>query len=151
MNIQLNDKDIAKMPTSLREKFLVWLGITTLTTEKHNDLQTTSDKMDDQKGSERSQIRLTQLLDAGITRPGMQVRVRLMREQARNLGRDYLDGLTISQTGAIVYEGEEFNKPSPLAKKINGCSANGWEYIEIKKDGAWKRLETLRKLLNGSK
>ncbi|RDH47173.1 hypothetical protein CA946_21940 [Fischerella thermalis 111/344/542] len=60
---------------------------------------------------------------------------------AKKLQRDYINGLEISVKGTIVYNGEEFDKPSPLAAKING-----WEYIEVKKDDKWVRLEELRKI-----
>ncbi|PMB02181.1 hypothetical protein CEN49_26220 [Fischerella thermalis CCMEE 5273] len=45
-----------------------------------------------------------------------------------------------------VYKGEEFDKPSPLAAKVNGGAANGWEYIEVKKNDQWIRLEELRQI-----
>ncbi|BAZ07927.1 hypothetical protein [Calothrix sp. NIES-3974] len=41
---------------------------------------------------------------------------------------------------------EEFDKPSPLAAKVNGGAANGWEYIEVKKNDQWIRLEELRQI-----
>lgn len=51
---------------------------------------------------------------------------------AKKLHCDYIDGLEISPTGTITYQGEDFDKPSPLAAKFNGGAANGWEYIEVK-------------------
>lgn len=84
------------------------------------------------------------LLDAEITKRGRSVRVKLKRDLAKKLGREYINNLEISPTGTIVYDGQGFDKPSPLAGKINGSSCNSWEYIEIKKDGCWVRLEELR-------
>ncbi|WP_256678199.1 hypothetical protein [Fischerella major] len=57
----------------------------------------------------------------------------------------YLYGLEISAKGTIFYKGEEFDKPSPLAAKVGGA-ANGWEYIEVKKNDQWIRLEELRQI-----
>lgn len=60
--------------------------------------------------------------------------------------REYINGLEISVKGTIFYQDEEFDKPSPLAKKINSSDVNGWEYIEVKKNNQWIRLEELRKI-----
>ncbi|NMG19325.1 hypothetical protein DP116_07585 [Brasilonema bromeliae SPC951] len=76
----------------------------------------------------------------------MPVRVKLKREEAKKRSRDYINNLEISVKGTIVYNGEEFEKPSPLAAKVNGGAANGWEYIEVKKDNQWICLDTLRKI-----
>lgn len=139
MNIHLTDKDIAQMPESGRTWFLNWLP---------EHLKPKSLEFEKPNESEEEianfHVRLTQLLDAGITKRGMSVRVKLKRELAKKLGREYINSLEISVKGTIVYDGQEFNKPSPLARKINGSSCNGWEYIEVKKDGCWVRLEELR-------
>ncbi|KJH69559.1 hypothetical protein UH38_23090 [Aliterella atlantica CENA595] len=81
----------------------------------------------------------------------MSVRVKLKRDLAKKLGREYINSLEISSTGTIVCDGQEFDKPSPLTGKINGSSCNGWEYIEIKKDGCWVRLEELRAIWRTTK
>ncbi|PMB45488.1 hypothetical protein CEN41_08040 [Fischerella thermalis CCMEE 5330] len=65
---------------------------------------------------------------------------------AKKLQRDYINGLEISAKGTIFYKGEEFDKPSPLAVKVYGPGANGWEYIEVKKNDQWIRLEELRQI-----
>lgn len=102
--------------------------------------QTSEEKADN------SHVRLSQLFDAGITKRGMPVRVQLKRDVAKKLGRNYLNGLEISLKGTIVCDGQEFDKPSPLATKVNGGSANGWEYIEVKKNDQWICLDELRKI-----
>jgi hypothetical protein len=66
---------------------------------------------------------------------------------AKKLGREYINSLQVSATGTIVFEEQEFNKPSPLAVKVTGEGANGWEYIEVKKNDRWVRLDELRKIL----
>ncbi|MDZ8134295.1 MAG: hypothetical protein RM049_03215 [Nostoc sp. DedQUE04] len=104
------------------------------------------DNLTPEENSENSHVKLSQLFDAGITRKGMSVRVKLKRGVAKKLHRDYIDGLEISPTGIIVYNGEDFDKPSPLAAKFNGGAANGWEYIEVKKNNQWIRLEELRQI-----
>lgn len=38
----------------------------------------------------------------------------------------------------------------PLAAKFNGGAVNGWEYIEVKKDNQWIRLEELRHIWRSS-
>ena len=92
-------------------------------------------------------IRLTQLFDAGITRSGMPVRIRLLRELEKQLGHRYVTaGLTISKKGTVIYQGEEFDKPSPLAQRVIGSTVNGWEYVEIQKNGKWICLDELRKI-----
>ncbi|OKH52741.1 hypothetical protein NIES2101_13880 [Calothrix sp. HK-06] len=74
----------------------------------------------------------------------MPVRVRLKREVAKILGCNYVNGLDISPKGTIVYKSEEFDKPSPLAAKVNGGGANGWYYVQVKNNGEWISLEELR-------
>jgi len=74
----------------------------------------------------------------------MSLRARLKRDRAKEIGRDYLNSLVISSRGTVVFEDEEFDKPSPLATRLNGSSANGWEYLEVKREGEWVRLEVLR-------
>jgi hypothetical protein len=168
MLIQLTDHDLSKMPTILRRDLLGWLQTmdsdSSLPTQgeledfsltmknvaklKHaNDLDLEAHfdfEAEEQDKSDRSQIRLSQLLDGGLTRLGMPVRIRLKRERAKEIGRDYINSLTISPKGTVAYEGEEFDKPSPLATKLNGSPVNGWEYLEVKRDGEWVRLEILR-------
>jgi hypothetical protein len=164
MDIRLKDSDISQMPELLRTSFLDWLpqylktntlqpevavrqqsskpetSPTQLTLDLALASQTSEEKADN------SHVKLTQLFDAGITKRGMPVRVRLKRDLAKKLGRDYINGLKISVTGTIFYEGEDFDKPSPLAAKVNGGSVNGWEYIEVKKNDQWICLNELREI-----
>lgn len=162
MLIQLTDIDLAKMTPSLRGGLLEWIQSRSFmeTCQEQKAANSVVPKMEPSKGaviesnflpnledqdeSQRSQIRLSQLFDGGLTKPGMPVRVRLKRERAKDVGRDYLNNLTISSKGTVVHEDEEFDKPSPLAAKLNGSPANGWEYIEVKREGEWIRLEVLR-------
>ncbi|MEG4071445.1 hypothetical protein QUA30_02095 [Microcoleus sp. Pol14C2] len=163
MDIHLNDSDISQMPELLRTSFLEWLPKRlninpsqpdrtavpqqsskpeTLPTQLTLDLALAS-QISDEK-ADNSHVKLTQLFDAGITKRGMPVRVRLKRDLAKKLGRDYINGLKISVTGTILYDGQDFDKASPLAEKVNRSSANGWEYIEIKKNDQWICLNELR-------
>ena len=165
MLIQLTDSDLSKMPNVLRKDLLGWLQSMDLDSslpaqgdvslmvmdiakmEHSNDLDLGSHlatEPENQDKSDRSQIRLSQLFDGGLTRSGMPVRVRLKRERAKEIGRDYINSLTISSKGTLMCEGEEFDKPSPLATKLNGSPVNGWEYLEVKREGEWMRLEVLR-------
>ncbi|HAG79963.1 MAG TPA: hypothetical protein DCL61_02065 [Cyanobacteria bacterium UBA12227] len=75
----------------------------------------------------------------------MPVRVRLKKQLANKQGRQYINNLAISAKGTIVYSSQEYNQPSPLAKDITGGAVNGWEYIEVKKNDQWVRLDELRK------
>ena len=141
MNIHLTDKDIAQMPEPGGTWFINWLPEhlkpKSLDFEHSNEIE---------GGIANFHIKLTQLLDAGITKRGMSVRVKLKRDLAKKIGREYINSLQISVKGTIVYDSQEFDKPRPLAGKINGSSCNGWEYIEVKKDGSWVRLEELRQI-----
>jgi hypothetical protein len=161
MNIYLTAQDICQMPEPGKTWFLNWLreylkvksgksnqiafSDKLITKQLNLDLET-KDKAD------RSHIRLTQLLDAGITKPKMAVRVKLTRVRAQKSGREYVNGLEISSKGTVIYQGAEFNKVSPLATAVNGTSntLNGWEYVEVKKNGAWISLDDLRKPLKTS-
>jgi len=165
MLIQLTDSDLAKMPTTLCENFLEWLqsmnshsSFIQPTGKQQAAIQILTDVMRLEPpdyselgrnsciGDEgdRFQVRLSELFDAGLTRSGMPLRVRFKRRNARDTGRDYLHNLAISPRGTVVHNGEEFDKPSPLATKLNGSPVNGWEYVEVKKDGEWVRLDELR-------
>jgi hypothetical protein len=164
MLIQLTDSDLAKMPEDLYRNLLKWLQSVnsySLTGKESQDFsleginlgglkKPSYEKLHSRFAANKetraeAHVLLSQLLDAGITRSGMPVRVRLMRKQAKAAGRDYFNGLTISPRGTVIHNGQEFDKPSPLAAKLNGGSANGWEYIEIKRDDNWIRLDDLRK------
>ncbi len=169
MNIQLNDNDLAKMPATLCEELLGWLqslntSFSPARLEQPHEDRTTVDLLDLAQSSsassndnvfviegrnrkDRSHIRLSQLFDEGLTRTGMSVRVRLTQDRAKEIGRDYLNSLTISATGTIFHEGQEFDKVSPLAGKLNDSTLNGWEYLEVKKDGEWIKFDTLRQQL----
>lgn len=171
MLIQLTDSDLSKMPATLYEEFLGWIqsmnldSFTQVRSHQYDSgLEATKvvvpgsseqeeldlyigSNVDSQNGKDSSHILLSQLLDAGITRSGMSVRIRLKRNLAKEIGRDYLNGLTVSPKGTVFYDGKEFDKPSPLASKLNSGSVNGWEYIEIKKDDRWIRLDSLRQLV----
>jgi hypothetical protein len=161
MYIHLNDSDISQMPERLRHLFLEWLPEHLKTknssfsqglVHKLSQTELSSKQLHifesptQEENAEHSQVRLSQLFDAGITNQGMSVRVKLKREVAKKLQRDYINGLEISVKGTIFYKGEEFDKPSPLAAKVNGGAANGWEYIEVKKNDQWIRLEELRQI-----
>lgn len=163
MNIHLNDRDISQMPTRLRNDFLDWLPQrlkdsdmefsnqqsiqTSPVTIRPEQLKLNLNSIIDENGkhSNVTNVTLTQLFDAGITRKGMPVRIRLKREIAKRLQCNYVNGLDISPKGTIVYKSEEFDKPSPLAVKVHGGgAANGWYYVEIKNNGEWISLEELR-------
>jgi hypothetical protein len=165
MDIHLNDRDISQMPEQLRTSFLDWLrkGLKAKPSEPNREParhhssepqtspiqlalnleppnQTSEEKVDN------SHVRLSELFDAGITKQGMSVRVKLKQEIAKKLGREYINSLKISPKGTIVFDGQEFDKPSPLATKVNGSSANGWTYIAVKKNDEWVCLDELRKI-----
>lgn len=165
MDIHLNDSDISQMPELLRISFLDWLPKRLNTNPSQPDrttvrqqsskpetpptqltLDLTLGNQTPEEKADNSHVRLSQLCDAGITKPGMPVRVKLKRDLAKNLGRDYINSLEISPKGTIVCNGQEFDKPSPLAEKVNGSSANGWAYIEIKKNHQWICLDELREI-----
>ncbi|MEM9905162.1 MAG: hypothetical protein AAF921_09095 [Cyanobacteria bacterium P01_D01_bin.44] len=166
MNIELSQEDLLQMPPNLASGLLNWLQYQRLkpitlsqTGAADNDDQlklellepvnqsSTNSPIELQKASKRTHIRLSQLLDAGITKPEMAVRVRLKAEIAHKTGYRYFTrNLKISTQGTVIYNGQEFNKPSPLAESINGSSANGWEYVEVKKDGRWVCLDELRQI-----
>lgn len=165
MDIHLNDSDISQMPEQLRTWFLDWLPKRLnakpsqpnrepirlhssepetqpiqLTLDLEPPNQTSEEKVDN------SHVRLSQLFDAGITKRGMSVRVKLKQEIAKKLGRDYINSLEISAAGTIIFDGQEFDKPSPLATKVNGSPCNGWVYIEVKKKNEWVCLDELREI-----
>jgi hypothetical protein len=100
-----------------------------------------------QDSKEHHHIRLTQLFAAGITKAGMPVRVKLKQELAKQRGYEYVTKeLSISRKGTVLYKTREFDKPSPLATQVNGSPINGWEYVEVMKDGQWVCLNELRRI-----
>ena len=164
MDIHLNDNDISQMPEQLRTNFLNWLPqhlssqqsqfkrepITPMTHEGLMTQQLTFDfppvsQVLGEKG-DNAHVKLSQLFDAGITKRGMPVRVKLKQEIAKESNRNYINSLEISPQGTIIFDGQEFDKPSPLAKKVNGSEINGWVYIEVKKNDEWICLDELRKI-----
>ena len=146
MDIRLNNDDLNRMPSELYTELLNWLKTDRsqsnqlptpqrsaepranpqqLTLSLESEIQTPQEKAD------HSHVRLTQLFDAGITEKGMAVRVKLKEDVAKKLGRKYVNGLEISGKGTIIFDGQEFDKPSPLATKVNGSSVNGWKCISL--------------------
>ncbi len=92
-------------------------------------------------------VKISQLFDMGLVAQATQLRVRLKRDKADQRGYNYVTtGIQVSSRGTVIYNEEEFNKPSPLAAKINGSSVNGWKYIQIKRNGRWVSLDELRKV-----
>ncbi len=161
MDIRLNNDDLNRMPLELYTELLNWLKTDrsqvkqSLTSQRPVELRTNpqqlalsleSESQTPEEKAEHSHVRLTQLFDAGITRRGMPVRVKLKRYVAKKLGRDYINNLEISGRGTIVFDGQEFDKPSPLAAQVNGSSANGWEYIQVKKNEQWLCLDEVREI-----
>lgn len=154
MNIHLNDKDINSMPEPLRTSFLDWVldkgqsnscSTPILSVHKRASAQQLILEFPSRvRKEDNSRVKLTQLFDAGMTKSGMLVRVRLKRKLADKLGRKYINNLEISDEGTIIYNGEEFDQPSPLAKKINEGESNGWEYVEVKRNHEWVCLDELR-------
>ena len=161
MDIRLNNDDLNRMPLELYTELLNWLKTDrsqvkqSLTSQRPVEPRTNpqqlalsleSESQTPEEKAEHSHVRLTQLFDAGITKRGMPVRVKLKRDVAKKLGRDYTNNLEISGRGSIVFNGQEFDKPSPLAAQVNGSSANGWEYIQVKKNDQWVCLDELREI-----
>jgi hypothetical protein len=172
MEIRLDDSDFNKMPATLSSQLWRWLqdeGLqfvkgqnlnappkaeqlslrlveTPLQQERDRKIKRLSTQQS-RKLSEHSHVRLSQLWDSGFTGIGMDVRVRLKAEVAKKVGYSYVTkGIKISETGTVLYDGKEYDKPSPLAEKINGGSVNGWEYVEVKKNGQWICLDQLRQM-----
>jgi hypothetical protein len=158
MIIQLTDNDLEKMPPTLCNELLQWLQSMQGKTAQQPLSRCTAEKipqqlalkidasMPEQPIPNQSHVRMSQLFDQGLLTESSQVRIRLKRETAKQLGYPYLTGIQVSPKGTLVYEGEEFEKPSPLAAKVNDGGVNGWEYIEIKRDGQWICLDELRKI-----
>jgi hypothetical protein len=95
---------------------------------------------------EHSHVRIAQLFDMGLLSEKTQIRIRLKQDKAKLTGYSYVTSVQISSRGTVIYDGEEFDKPSPIAAKVNGGSVNGWEYIEIKRNGQWICLNELRQI-----
>lgn len=161
MDIRLNNDDLNRMPLELYTELLNWLKtdrsrskqsptpqrpVEPTANPQQLALSLESESQTPEEKAEHSHVRLTQLFDGGITRRGMPVQVKLKRNVAKKLGCDYINSLEISGKGTIFFDGQEFDKPSPLAAKINGSSVNGWEYIEVKKNDQWVCLDELRKI-----
>lgn len=168
MNISLTEDDLSQMPHTLRASLIHWqtskmaaVGQTNVRrsspkfkekeTVNQLSLQLEPKNQVPQSESNHAHVTLTQLYDAGVTKRGMAIRVKLKQEQARQLHRDYINSLEISEKGTIIYDGNEFNKLSPLAKKVNGSPVNGWDYVEAKIDGHWVPLEHLRQIWRQSR
>lgn len=168
MNIELSHEDLRQMPPNVAIGLLNWLQYQrhvppsqskTADSTEQLSLKLVSQSQPQLKppatmstkkirrDPKHPHILLSQLLDAGITKAGMAVRVRLKTEVAKETGHSYVTkNLKISAKGTVVYNGQEFYKPSPLAESINGSSTNGWEYVEVKKNGQWVCLNELRQI-----
>ncbi|WP_219892192.1 hypothetical protein [Chamaesiphon polymorphus] len=165
MLIQLSDNDLAQMPPKLCSELLQWLQAKqskvfpplTAVKETPEQLALKIDRPQPhssvrlikptQAATPDAHVRLSQLFDMGLFTQNSQIRVRLKREKAQQVGYAYITtGIQISPSGTIVHNREEFDKPSPLATSINGGAVNGWEYIEIKQNGQWICLGELRKI-----
>lgn len=158
MNISLTEDDLSQMPSALRTSLLHWISANQQTSVcrhhsntkkavKQLSLLPKPENQVPELETSHPRVTLTQLYDAGITKQGMPIRVRLKRDRAKELGRSYVNSLEIASTGKIFFQGHKFNIPSRLATKVNGSSANGWYYVEVKVDEHWVRLEQLRKYL----
>lgn len=160
MNIELSSEDLSRMPSNLSASLVNWLQHERLKPNQltikpqSNPEQLALTLVTSRRGAQKpyissnhAHVRLSQLFDAGFTKPGMLVRVRLKQELAKKRGHDYMTkGLSISSGGTVVYNGREFDKPSPLAKQVNGSAVNGWEYVEVMKGRRWICLDELRKI-----
>lgn len=151
MIIQLTENDLKQMPPTLCTELLQWLQPEQARPAEPPDLQmdtSTTSTLDNPvllHSEDHTHVRIPQLFDMGLLVESTQVRIRLKRDRAKQLGYSYVTtSIQISSCGTLVYEGEEFDKPSPLAKKVNGGDVNGWEYVEIKRDGQWICLDELR-------
>jgi hypothetical protein len=155
MDIHLKDSDISQMPDPLRRELLQWIPghlakkpqQSASTSQPNRKFQAHQLSLNFHGGDkpDHSHVLLSELMDAGFTKPGMPVRVRLKRDLAKELGREYINGLEISAKGTIFYDQAEFDKPSPLAKIVNKGEVNGWVYVQVKKNGEWIDLDKLRK------
>jgi|GEM_PF-7000936 len=139
----LQDEDLEKMSEPLKTLLREYLAENFDLKDKNSDKDTVPTK---NKKANRTHIRFSYLFDAGITKAGMPVRVQLTKERRKQLGceRNFINGLEISRNGTVIYQGQEYDKVSPLAEAINNCPLNGWQYIEIKKNGDWIKIDNLR-------
>jgi hypothetical protein len=62
---------------------------------------------------ENSHVRISQLFDIGLLSEKTQIRIRLKQDRAKQVGYSYITSVQISSRGTVIYEGEEFDKPSP--------------------------------------
>lgn len=158
MIIQLTDNDLQEMPSELCSELLKWLQPKQPRDDQMPISQAVMEKVPEQlilevNGSvldyptpDYSRVRVSQLFDMGLIEENSQVHIWLKRNKARQLAHSYVMSIQISSQGTLTYEGEKFDKPSPLAAKVNGGAINGWEYIEIKRHGQWICLNELRKI-----
>ncbi len=96
MNIHLSDKDINSMPEPLRSSFLDWVfdkeksqscpAPILSAHQKTSAQQLILDFHSQVNKEDNSHIKLTQLFDAGMTKAGMLVRVKLKRKLAKKWG-----------------------------------------------------------------
>lgn len=159
MSVYLSHKEIECMPVNLQTDLKRWLrnrqpqnlpNVNRKTVKPSAGQLAIDFNPPSNKSRHQQRIKLSELLDAGLISPKMCVRVRLRREIADELSRDYINGMVVSSNGCVVYNGIEYERPSPLAMAVNqDRTANGWEYVEVKtRKGNWVRLEELRSLLN---
>ena len=114
-------------------------------TQPHRSQSTKGGKISDLCA--HSHVRISQLFDIGLLVEKTSIRIRLKQDNASYLGYRYvMSGIYVSPKGKLVYDGKEFDKPSPLATKVNGSTVNGWEYVEIMRNGKWVCLNELRKV-----
>lgn len=159
MELHLSHDDLCQMPSNLHADLLHWLKIQKSQPDQvpavqapkaprvsPQQLSLNLEERKVERKTENFRVRLTDLYDAGITKRNMEVKVKLKTNIAKVRGCKYINGLHISGKGTIFYKDKEFDLPSPIAEEVNGSSANGWEYVEVKKDGKWITLGNLRKI-----
>lgn len=160
MEITFTYDDLKQMPPKLSSELMAWMNHKNQTKDKSKSsgisnqpqppllelLERNNQNKGRRKRKSQPQTPLSELLDAGITKPKMPVRVRLTQEMAQKIGRDFINGMEISNTGTIYYNKKEYKKPSPLADEINKTSLNGWDYVQVKKNNQWIYLKDLRQI-----
>lgn len=79
------------------------------------------------------------LLDAGLLRPGQELRIQGRRVEAK---------ATITSNGAISFRGVHYRTPSGAASAVRGTARNGWTAWRARSDqDVWVMLSELRHLL----
>jgi len=139
----LNESNLRKMPSELRERLLKWYF-------EHSDASATRVSTDIVQREESGRVSFPKFVRAGLLPPGSVIMCKALKRQRRGGDNQYIEAGKVQADGYVDYRGQRYQIPSKLAVdavNFNGGKTkalNGYDYLFVRTSDRLVPLQELR-------